>query len=398
MAVQKIKEGIYSVGVQNPGLRVFDIIMRTEFGTTYNAYLVKGSEKTALIETVHTKFFDEYIENLEAVCDPKTIDYVVLNHTEPDHSGSLRALLEKNPDITVIASTAGLKNIANIANMEVRSETAKDGVRIDLGGKTLEFIIAPMLHWPDSMFTYVPEDAVLFPCDFLGAHFCEPRLFDKYVMEPQNYEKAFFEYYSAIFGPFKSAVLSGLDKIKGLKLDVICPSHGPVLTERIAGNMEKYRKWSEVINQKNAVKKIAVFYVSAYGCTEALAMAAADVIKKAGLDCELYDVIACDPAVMKEAVDRADGIMLGSPTINRDALKPIWDLISGIDAVTNRGKLTGIFGSYGWSGEAVPMLVNRINDLKLKAFEDGLKVCFVPSETELAAMCDYTERYLSALA
>lgn len=397
MATEKIKDGIYSVGVQNPSLRVFDIIMKTEFGTTYNAYLVKGSEKTALIETAHNKFYDEYIENVTSLCDLKDIDYVILNHTEPDHTGSLWKIIEQNPDITVVATVAGTNNIKKITNMEFRSQIAKEGDVIDLGGKTLRFIIAPLLHWPDSMFTYIEEDAALFPCDFLGAHYCEPRLFDTHVKYPDHYDYSFLNYYTAIFGPFKTAVLNGLDKIKDLKLDVVCPSHGPVLVENIQKNMDKYREWSDVINHKNDPKLVSVFYVSAYGCTEQMAELAKEVIESKGLACNIYDVIKYDIGELKEELEKSDAIMFGSPTINRDALKPIWDVISVTDAILNKGKLTGVFGSYGWSGEAVPMLVRRLNDLKLKVLGDGVKVCFIANEKEREDMKQYTEEFVAEL-
>ena len=397
MGTFKIKDGIYSVGVQNPNLRVFDIIMKTEFGTSYNAYLVQGSEKTALIETCHLRFFDEYLENVTSLCDIGKIDYIVMNHNEPDHSGSIRKVLELNPDITLVSSFAGINYLKNIVNHEFKSITAKDGDTLELGGKTLKFVNAPLLHWPDSMFTYVPEDKLVFTCDFLGAHFCEPRLFDKHISYPDYYEEALQYYYNAIFGPFKKSVLAGLDKLESLDFDTVCTSHGPVLQERIKENMEKYRTWSEVILKKNDPKKVPIFYVSAYGCTRKLAQTAQDVLKKHGFDCEIYDVIHHDMGMLKEEIDSADAFMLGSPTINRDALKPIWDVLSCTDAIINKGKQVGVFGSYGWTGEAVPMLVNRVNDLKLKAFENGLKVCFVPNEEELKNMEDYTERFAQAL-
>ncbi|MEG1441974.1 MAG: FprA family A-type flavoprotein [Oscillospiraceae bacterium] len=398
MTTHIIKEGINSVGVQNPNLRVFDIIMQTEFGTTYNAYVVQGDKKTALIETSHSKFFDEYFENVSSICDLKNVDYVVLNHTEPDHSGSLRRILEINPNIIVVATVAGTNNIKQITNMEFKSQIARDGDVIDLGGKTLKFLVAPMLHWPDSMFTYVEEDEVLFSCDFLGAHYCETKLFDKYVTQKENYDKAFAYYYAAIFGPFKSAVLNGLDKIKNLKFDTVCTSHGPVLTDSVKECIDKYREWSsEAVNLKNDPKEVSIFYVSAYGCTRQMASIAKEVIENKGMKCRTFDVIKSDMGEIKEAIDTSDAIMLGTPTINRDALKPIWDVISTIDAVWNRGKNVGVFGSFGWSGEGVPMVVNRINDLKLKAFENGFKACFVPSDDEINGMKTYTEKFIELI-
>ena len=183
MAAIKITKDIISVGVLNPNMRIFDIVMKTEYGTSYNAYLVKGSEKTALVETTHRRFFEPFLENIEeAGCD--RIDYIVLNHTEPDHSGALAALTEKYPEAEIICSRAAGIYLKNITNRESSVHTGKDGEELSLGDKTLRFLIAPFLHWPDSMFTYCPEEQVLFTCDFLGAHYCEPRMFSQHVTYP----------------------------------------------------------------------------------------------------------------------------------------------------------------------------------------------------------------------
>ena len=175
MSAVKITEGIYSVGIMNPNMRVFDIVMKTDSGTSYNSYLVRGSEKTALIETCHESFFEEYLENIKEVCKFEEIDYIVMNHNEPDHSGSLAKLLELMPNAQLIASIAGanyLKNITNRCDLDIHK--VKDGEVLDLGGLSLTFLSAPNLHWPDSMFTWVKEANTLFTCDFLGCHYCEP--------------------------------------------------------------------------------------------------------------------------------------------------------------------------------------------------------------------------------
>ncbi|OQB15561.1 MAG: Flavo-diiron protein FprA2 [Firmicutes bacterium ADurb.Bin193] len=394
MPVMKISDGFYSVGVQNPNLRVFDIIMKTEFGTTYNAYLVRGSKKTALIETVHKRFFDEHIENIQEVCDISKIDYIILNHCEPDHSGSLAALLKLNPDITVVASVPGIKYLSAITNTTFNAVAAKDGDKIDLGGRELVFITAPFLHWPDSMFTYSEADKALFSCDFFGAHYCEPRLVDKYIKYPADYEKAFENYYKAIFSPFRSFVVAGLEKVDKLNIQTICTSHGPILTESIEAAKEKYRRWSAESPVKD--KTALILYVSAYGCTKALAETARDILIKAGYETEMLNIIEHDSGAIKEKIDSCSVLMLGSPTINKDALKPVWDIVSSIDAIKNKGKLCGVFGSYGWSGEGVPMLAERLRSLNLNVYGDGVRANFVPSENELKAMSEYTEGLISS--
>lgn len=389
---KKLKDNIYSVGVLNPGLRVFDIIMLTKYGTTYNAYLVKG-EKTALIETVHENSFDEYLENIEALVDIKDIDYIILNHTEPDHTGSVRRILEINPNITVISTAPGNKYVSGISNSKISSKIVKHNDTLDLGnGKVLRFIIAPFLHWPDSMFTYLESDKMLFSCDFLGAHYCEPTMMDTKIKYPEQYEEAFKYYFDAIFGPFKKSVLEGLDKIKDLDIDMICTSHGPILTEKIESAKSKYRSWCEEALKPKDKKKCLILYVSAYGYTKKLADAAYEQLTSSNkYDVKMINVIEEDMSKIKEEIDEADAIMFGSPTINRDALKPIWDVLSCTDAIINRGKPAAVFGSYGWSGEAVPMLKARAESLGLKVVGDGFRTTFNPTEDDIKNMKEYTK-------
>ena len=169
----ELKNNIFYVGVKDPTLRTFDIFMETEYGTTYNAYLVKG-EKTALIETAHEKLLDSYISNIEEIMPVSEIDYLICNHTEPDHSGSVRKILELNPDIEVVGSIAAIRNLKEITNMTFKEHIAKDGAELDLGdGKVLKFCIVPNLHWPDTMVTYLESEKTLFSCDVFGAHYCE---------------------------------------------------------------------------------------------------------------------------------------------------------------------------------------------------------------------------------
>jgi flavorubredoxin len=400
MSAIKIKDDIYSVGVLNPNMRTFDVIMKTEYGTSYNAYLIK-SEKTALIETVHPRYFDEYFENISSVVDPTTIDYVIMNHNEPDHSGSLAKLFEAAPQIKVITSQAGsiyLKFITNKPDLEII--TVKDGETLDLGGgKVLKFINAPFLHWPDSMFTWLESEKIVFTCDFLGAHYCEPRMFDKHVTYEKHYEDAFKWYFDAIFGPFKPFVIKGLDKLNALDADFTCTSHGPILQKGgfLEAAKERYALWS--LPQTREHKYIPIFYCSAYENTEKLAIKIADGIKSVlpDADVETYDANENPMADLGAKINNCDAFLLGSPTINRDAVGPIWQLATSIDAINTKGRPCAVFGSFGWSGEAVPMLVARLQSLKLSVFENGLVCRFVPSDEELGSALDFGKRFAKAL-
>lgn len=402
MAAVKIANGVTSVGVFNPNMRVFDIVMTTEYGTTYNSYLVEGEKSAALIETVHLDFFDVYLENLRSVIDLNKIEYLVMNHNEPDHSGSVRRLAELLPNLKIVVSQAGsiyLKNITNRTDLNLI--VAKDGDSLDLGGKTLNFISAPFLHWPDSMFTWMPEEKVLFSCDFLGAHFCEPTMLD--VRLPERYRDGYFSamagYYAAIFGPFKPYVLKGLEKIRDLDIQFAATSHGPVLTK--GGMLEKvmdyYRESSQPVRHEKL--QIPVFYTSAYHNTEKLALAIARGVHEALPQAEVtaYDLVFCDPAEMARRINECDGCLIGSPTINRDAVPPVWNLLSSIDAVNFGKRPVGLFGSYGWSGEGVPNLRARLEGLKAKLMPEDFRVVFVPTEADLEKAVEFGRAFAEQL-
>ena len=264
----KIAEGEHWVGALDPQLRIFDIIMKADHGTTYNAYLITGGDKVAVVDTVKAPFYQDFMENLKSLVDLKEIGYIVVNHTEPDHSGSLARFLEDVPGARVVCDRQCKNFVKNIVNRDVDPMLVQDGDVLDLGkGVELSFIHAPFLHWPDTMFTYLKKEGVLFPCDFLGAHYCDDRLFDDLVNE---YHHAFEYYYLVIFRPFKKYVLEAIGKIKNLEIKVICPSHGPVLRADPWSCVEKYREWSSIPRPSDE-KTLLVFYASAYGDTASLA-------------------------------------------------------------------------------------------------------------------------------
>ncbi len=379
--MKQLKDGLYYVGVQNPALRVFDIVMRTEYGTTYNTYLLRGSDKTALIETSHSRFFEAFKANIEEIMPISHIDYVVFNHTEPDHTGTLAKILEINPDITVVGSVAAIRNIGAITNMKFNQMVVKNGDSLDLGGGiSLDFISAPNLHWPDSIFSYCKALKTVFTCDFLGAHYCEPTITDELIPYPEKYEDAFHYYYCAIMGPFKKFVLDGLKKLEELDFDMVCCSHGPVLKERISYCMKKYKEWSSVTPEE---KTASVFYVSAYGYTAEMASALAKGLASKGVRVETFDIIQHSAAELSEKIELSKAYLFGSPTINRDAVKPVWDVIGMIDPISNKGKKAMVFGSYGWSGEACKNLSERLKGIGIEVWGDIQRINFKPTDADL---------------
>ncbi len=400
MGVIKLKDNVYSVGVLNPCLRIFDVIMETQFGTSYNAYLLTG-DKNVLIETVHATFFDEYIDNVRSVIALDKIDYIIMNHNEPDHSGSLKRLMALCPNAEILASQAGKIYLPQITNDPMPSLRAvKDGETLDLGGgRVLTFFHAPFLHWPDTMFTWSEQDKTAFTCDFLGAHYCEPTMTDARIPYQRCYERAFQEYYDAIMSPFKPYVLKGLDKLARIDPDIVCTSHGPVLHKGVFYEKAKERYLSWSTPDERTALSIPLFYVSAYGNTALLAHKIADGILSVlpDADVPVHNLNGDDGCSFVDEMNNADAFLLGSPTINKDALLPIWDLVNSVDAINSKGRPVAVFGSYGWSGEALPSLSARLEAMKLSVFEDGLRCRFVPSDDDLQQAFEFGARFAATL-
>lgn len=380
----KIADNVYYVGVSNPTLRVFDIIMCTEYGTTYNSYLVKGADKTALIDGAHKGFEANFQENVEAITDFANIDYMVVNHTEPDHSGAIRLVIEKNPDIVVYGTAACLKNLDNIVRLPFNRVAVKDGDTLELGGKTLTFCVSPNIHWPDTMMTYLAEDKILFSCDFLGAHFAEPTMYVHKAYKKELYEKEFKVYYDAIMGPFAKFVIRALDRIKDLDIALVCPSHGPmIMGGDIQVAMDTYRKWATP--EEKTEKTVAIYYVSAYGYTRQMCQYLAEKLEAKGLVVSAFDVIKTDAADIAAHLED-DFLVFGSPTLNRAALKPVLDVISSIDAVGAAGRPYATLGCFGWSGEACAQLNDRCNSIKMKQVGESVRSQFTPTDEVWAAL------------
>lgn len=388
METLELKKNLYWTGIKDKDLRVFDIIMETEFGTTYNSYLIKGSEKTALFETAKFKFFDTYLAELKQLVDISKIGYIIVDHTEPDHAGSVEKLIEMNPNIKIVGTAVAISFLKNIVNRDFYSIPVKENDTLSLGDKTLHFMILPNLHWPDTMYTYVEEDKVLVTCDSFGSHYTFDGVLRSQVTDEEGYMSALKYYFDNIIGPFKPYMLKALKRIENLDIDMICTGHGPVLDSKIPEILDTYLKWSTVINP-NQEKTVVIPYVSAYGYTAEIAEEIARGIRESGnIDVHLHDCVTSDQAEVLADIGFADGILFGTPTIVGEALKPIWDLTTSMFACTHGGKLASAFGSYGWSGEGVNHIVERLKQLRMKVV-DGLRIKFKPGKNDLIEAYDY---------
>lgn len=389
MKTLELKKNFYWAGSLDPELRVFDIIMNTEFGTTYNSYFLKGSEKTALFESSKTTHTNEYLEQLSTLVDLKDIDYIIVSHTEPDHSGTIAGIIEKNPAVKLVGTATAMRFMKEITNMDFTSVIVKDGDSLSLGDKTLRFFTAPNLHWPDAMFTYIEEDKTLITCDAFGCHYSFDGIVMSKLEDQEGYDRALRYYFDNIMGPFKPFVLKAINKIKDLDIDMICPGHGPVLDEDPWKIVNVYKEWSSDENP-NKKKTVVIPYVSAYGYTEELGKKIAEGIKAAAdIDVRMYDMVTAKKEEVLDEMFWADGLLFGTPTIVGEALKPIWDLTTSIFPVTHCNKIASAFGSYGWSGEGVPHIMERLKQLRLKVYGDGYRIPFKPSAAQLEGAFEF---------
>jgi len=391
-AVQ-IADGIHWIGALDPTLRTFDIILSTANGTTYNSYLVKGSEGVAVIDTVKENFSGEFFARLESAADYGDIKAIVLNHLEPDHTGALPELMRRAPQAQLYISqraTSMLKALLKPAEGELDYITVDTGDRVELGDRTLRFLHTPFLHWPDTQCTYLEEEGVLFSGDVFGCHYCDRRLFNDQV---GDFHFSFDYYYAHIMRPFKRHVLEALKLIEPLKLQLIAPTHGPILRERPRRYVTRYRELSTsgLSREPNSDDySLIVFYMSSYGNTARMAEAISEGADQVdGIRISLYDLEGGEIDPFVDLIEEADALLFGSPTINGDAVKPVWELLSSLAVVNLKGKLGGAFGSFGWSGEAVRMIEDRMRGLKMRIPIEGVRVKLIPTEEELEACREF---------
>ena len=380
-----LSERVHWVGAFDPNLRTFDIILKTANGTSYNAYVVRGSEGVAVIDTVKEGFADDFFARLESIADYSEITVIVLNHLEPDHTGALPELMRRAPKAQLFISQKAQSMLKGLLKQDQLSFTpVMTGDSVSLGDRTLQFLHTPYLHWPDTQCAYLPEEQMLFSGDVFGCHFCDKRLFNDRV---GDFRFSFEYYYAHIMRPFKEYVLRALELIEPLPLKLIAPTHGPILRDHPDRYIQRYRQLSSpVLHSELSLnqKTLLIFYISSYGNTRRMA----EAIYQGAMQVEdvrvsLYDLEGGEVAPFVDLIEEADGLILGTPTINGDAVKPIWDLLSSLAVVSLKSKLGGVFGSYGWTGEGVRLVEDRLRGLKLRVPIPGLRVKLIPTDDEI---------------
>jgi len=387
-----VSSSVKWIGVLDYDIVSFDIVMSTDYGTTYNSFFIDAHKKT-IIETTKEKFKDQYLNKIRTLTNPADIDYIILNHTEPDHSGNLKHLLEIAPKAIVVGSGSAIRYLQDMIGTGFKYMQVKNGDELDLGNMTIKFIGAPNLHWPDTMYTYLKEEKVLFTCDSFGCHYADEKMFDDLL---GSFDDAFSYYFDVIMKPYSKFMLKAIEKIRHLEIDIVCPGHGPILRT----NWQKYidlsetkaKQYLDLVETKDPLVVIA--YVSAYGYTHEMALDLEQGLKSKGaIKTELIDLETASLGEMEEKLIRSSSLLIGSPTINQNTLLPVYRLFSVINPIRDKAKPAATFGSYGWSGEAVEIIEANLRALKLKLFDSNALFKFYPQEDKSNELIKFGESF-----
>ncbi len=379
----EIADKIYSVGCRDWDIRDFHGYSTYE-GTTYNAFLVLG-EQNILIDTVKKNFGDELLDNISRIIDPQKIDAVISNHTEMDHSGAIPKVLNKiGVDKPIYCSKMGAKNLKSHLNTDYNFQVVKTGDTLTLGDRTFSFLETKMLHWPDSMFTYLPDEAILFSSDAFGQHYAGDMFFDDEIGdEIIPHARKYYANILLHFSDKVQALLKDVGKMN-LKIDMICPDHGIIWRDNPSKIIEAYDQWS----RQEPQKKIVVLFDSMWESTTKMAKAITNGIESEDVNVRLMNTRKCHRSdIMTEVID-AGGIAVGSPTLNNNIFPVISDVMTYIKGLRPQNKCAVAFGSYGWSGEAVKLLNKEFETMKLEIIDPGLRVQYVPDESDLGKCFD----------
>ncbi|ACK71369.1 flavin reductase domain protein FMN-binding [Gloeothece citriformis PCC 7424] len=354
----------------------FDIEFGLQNGTTYNSYIIRG-EKIALVDTSHEKFRQLYLDTLLGLIDPKEIDYLVISHTEPDHSGLVKDILSLAPQAIVVGSKVAIQFLEDFVHQPFERQLVKNGDTVDLGnGHVLEFVSAPNLHWPDTILTYDRANGFLFTCDVFGMHYCSDALFDQ---DLGAIEKDYHFYYECLMAPNARSVLSAMKRMDQLgDITLVANGHGPLLRYNLNELLERYRTWSQA--QAKAEKTVAVFYISDYGYSDRLSQAIARGITKTGVAVEMVDLKSAEPQDVQELVNRSAGIVLGMPPLSGSNQKEITTSIGTIIAAANEKQYIGLIESYGGNDEPIDPLLTKFREVGLTKGFTSIRIKETPTE------------------
>ncbi|MGJ5672840.1 MAG: diflavin flavoprotein [Nostochopsis sp.] len=357
----------------------FDIEFGLQNGTTYNSFLIQG-EKTALVDTSHRKFQELYLDSIKGLIDLSTLDYLIISHTEPDHSGLVKEVLQLAPQITVVGAKVAIQFLENMVHQPFQSLIVKNGDRLDLGnGHQLEFVSAPNLHWPDTIFTYDSKTRILYTCDAFGMHYCDDYTFDE---DRELLEKDFKYYYDCLMGPNARSVLSAIKRMEKLDVGMIATGHGPLLQHYLSDWVSSYQKWSQ--EQAKTDTFVALFYCEYYGYSDQLARAIAHGITRNGVAVELVDLSTAEPQEIRELVSQASGIVIGMPSQSDQNAHAA---LSTILAAAHNKQTVGLFETGGGEDEPIYPLRNKFQEIGLTETFPPILIKEPPTQVT-EQMCD----------
>ena len=365
----------------------------THRGSTYNSYLIK-EEKTALIDTVWAPFSKEFVENLAKKIDLKKIDYVIASHAEIAHSGALPELMRHLPDIPIYCTKNGVKSLKGHYHQDWKFNIVKTGDRLDLGQKELIFVEAPMLHWPDSMFSYLTEDNVLFSNDAFGQHYASEYMFNDLVDQNELFNEC-IKYYANILTPFSSLVIKKIKEVLSfnLPLDIICTSHGIVWREKPEQIVEKYMEWADSYQEN----QITIIYDTMWNGTRVMAEKIASGISEADreVNVKLFNLAKTDKNDVITEIFKSKAILMGSPTINRGILVSVAGLLEEVKGLQFKDKKASAFGCYGWSGESTKIISESLKAAGFELVDEGIKAMWNPDDENIARSLEYGRQFAS---
>ena len=388
----RIKNNVYWVGKVDWELRKFHgDEYSTHRGSTYNSYLIK-EEKIALIDTVWAPFSKEFVANLSKEIDLNKIDYVIANHAEIDHSGSLPELMRRIPDTPIYCTKNGVKSLKGHYHQDWNFHVVKTGDRLSLGQKELIFIEAPMLHWPDSMICYLTEDNILFSNDAFGQHYATEFMFNDLVDQSELYNEC-IKYYANILTPFSPMVIKKIKEVLSfnLPLDIICSSHGVIWREKPEKIVESYLEWANNYQEN----QITIIYDTMWNGTRVMAEKIASGIKEgdSNVNVKLFNLANTDKNDVITEIFKSKGILVGSPTINRGILVSVAGILEEIRGLQFKGKKAAAFGCYGWSGESTKLISESLRSAGFDLVDDGIRVMWNPDSSSIEKCAEYGKQF-----
>ena len=388
----EIAKGIYSVGVTDWNIRDFHGYS-THRGTTYNAFLIVD-EKNILVDTVKKEFSGQLLDHISQIIDPKKIDIVVSNHSEMDHSGGLPRIMHKiGEDKPIYCSKMGFKNLSSHFTQQWHYHPVENNETLSIGKRTLTFLETRMLHWPDSMFTYVKEDKLLFSSDAFGQHYAGVEVFDDQLGDAVMLHAK--KYFANILMLYGAKILKLIEKIQelGLEFDMICPDHGVFWRKNIGSIIEAYGKWGRQDSEKKAV----VIYDTMWHSTETMANAIVSGLASEGVPATPIHIRSSHRSdIITEILD-AKAVIVGSPTLNNQMFPTVADVLTYIKGLKPKNKIGAAFGSYGWSGEAVRLINTELEAMKFDIIDAGLKLQYVPDGDGVKACYEFGRNIARAM-